>query len=135
MLIGALRRDARMPVSELAGIAGITRATVRARLARLTATGAIRGYTVLTAEDVETSPVRGLMMLAIEGAAAERVTRELLRLPEVVMVHSTNGRWDLIAELGAGSLPELDRVLAEIRRLRGVSASETNLLLNTRRGR
>ena len=47
-------------------------------------------------------------------------------------VHSTNGRWDLIVEIGTNSLEALDGVLSHIRRLDGVSTSETNLLLATR---
>lgn len=133
-LLAALRRDARLPLSDLAAALGLSRATVRARIARLTDSGVIRGYTVLTAEDVETTPVRGLMMLAIEGNAAERVRRLLLGLPQVRHVHSTNGKWDLIVELGTDTLEAFDRVLFDIRRIPGISASETNLLLSTRSG-
>ena len=133
-LISALRRDGRLLISDLARLLGVSRTTVRARLDRMIATGRIRGFTVLTAEDGESSPVRGLMMLSIEGAGADRVNRQLAGLPQVVNVHSTNGKWDLIAELGTDSLETLDRVLADIRRIPGVAASETNLLLSTRRG-
>ena len=122
-----------MSVSELAAAAEVTRATARARLERMMADGRIRGFTVLTDRDFETNPVRGLMMLAIDGAGGERVIRELLRLPEVSEVHSTNGKWDLIVELGTQSLPALDSVLSDIRKIAGIRASETNLLLNTRR--
>jgi DNA-binding Lrp family transcriptional regulator len=54
--------------------------------------------------------------------------------PAVRQVHSTNGKWDLIVELGAETLEQLDRVLFEIRRIEGVETSETSLLLNTRKG-
>ncbi len=73
------------------------------------------------------------MMLGIEGAGSERIVRALLRLPEVAHMHSTNGKWDLIAELATDSLGSLDSVLAEIRRLQGVTSSETSLLLSTYR--
>ncbi|MEM6578854.1 MAG: Lrp/AsnC ligand binding domain-containing protein, partial [Pseudomonadota bacterium] len=48
-------------------------------------------------------------------------------------VHSTNGRWDLIVEIGADTLDSLDEILAQIRRFEGVAQSETSLLLRTRR--
>ena len=48
-------------------------------------------------------------------------------------VHSTNGAWSLIAELGAQSLLELDEVINRIRDIYGVVHSETNLLLSTRK--
>jgi DNA-binding Lrp family transcriptional regulator len=132
-LIAELRRDGRAALSDLAERLGIARATVRSRLERLQARGEIVGFTVLTRSDVSALPVRGLMMIAIEGRGTERIMARLAGLPEVLAVHSTNGRWDLIAELGTRTLEELDGVLLKIRSYEGVLASETNLLLTTRR--
>jgi DNA-binding Lrp family transcriptional regulator len=53
--------------------------------------------------------------------------------PEIAAVHTTNGKWDLIVEIGAESLTDLDAALRRIRLLPGVTASETNLLLATPR--
>lgn len=132
-LIAALRRDGRAAVSDLAGQLGMARATVRARIERLMARGEISGFTVLTRADVSSAPVRGLMMLVIDGRNTERVIARLLALPSVQAVHTTNGQWDLIAEIGARSLAELDETLLHIRRIEGVSRTETNLQLSSRR--
>ena len=131
-LIALLRKNARASVSELAELMGVTRATARARMARLEASGEVLGYQVTLKGDVTPDPVRGLMLLGIEGRGAERITRQLIGFSEVRAVHSTNGRWDMVVELGTDSLEALDRVLAQIRKLDGVSTSETNLLLATR---
>jgi DNA-binding Lrp family transcriptional regulator len=61
------------------------------------------------------------------------VIRQLGAMLNVRAVHSTNGRWDVIAELGADTLEALDEVLTRIRRLDGVATSETSLLLATRK--
>ncbi|HQY43999.1 MAG TPA: Lrp/AsnC family transcriptional regulator [Paracoccaceae bacterium] len=132
-LIAELRRDGRASLSDLADRLGLARATVRARMERLQARGEIVGFTVLTRSDVSALPVRGLMMVAIEGRGQERITARLVGLPEVLAVHSTNGRWDLICELGARTLEELDALILKVRGYDGVLASETNLLLSTRR--
>lgn len=132
-LIALLRRDGRASISELADRLRVTRATVRARLTRLIDTGEIAGFTVLTRRDVAPAPVRGLMMLGIEGTGSERTMARLALLPAVKAVHSTNGSWDLIVEIETGSLEALDKVLFEIRRFDGVKRSETSLLLSTRR--
>ncbi len=132
-VIAELRRDGRASLSELAGVLGLARATVRARLERLQARGEIVGFTVLTRSDVSAAPVRGLMMIAIEGRGQERITARLLGLPEVQAVHSTNGKWDLICELGARTLEELDGLILKVRSYDGVLASETNLFLSSRR--
>ncbi|SIT78311.1 transcriptional regulator, AsnC family [Yoonia rosea] len=132
-LIAALKRNGRASLSELAAQLGVTRSTVRVRLDRLVQGGEIAGFTVLTRSDVRPDPVRGLMMLEIAGRGAEKVMKQLQRMTEVQAVHSTNGTWDLIAEIGTDTLETFDQVLFAIRRLEGVTRSETNLLLSTRR--
>lgn len=132
-LIKALTRDGRASVSELAADLGVTRATVKARMDRLRTNGDIAGFTVLTRADVAAHPVRGLMMLGIEGRGTEKVMRALSGMVEVQAVHSTNSTWDLIVEIGTDTLDALDAVLFKIRRMDGVTRSETNLLLSTRR--
>lgn len=134
-LISALRRDGRAALSDLANALGVARATVRARLERLQASGDIQGFTVLTRDDTARAPVRGLMLLKIEGTGTERVLNRLLGYPEIAEVHSTNGAFDLIAMIATDTLERFDRVLFDIRRLPGVTSSETHLMLSTRRGR
>ncbi|MCU0731526.1 MAG: Lrp/AsnC family transcriptional regulator [Hyphomonas sp.] len=94
-LVAELRRDGRAALSDLAERLGLSRATVRARMERLTARGDIAGFTVLTRGDVTPSPVRGLMMIGIEGRGGEKIMARLGGLPQVQAVHSTNGRWDV----------------------------------------
>ena len=131
-IIAELRRNSRISLSDLASIVGVSRVTVRARLNRLQADGVIVGYTVVLSEDVGESPVRGLMMLGIEGRGTERILRQLGGLGHVQAIHTTNGKWDLIIELATDTLETLDSILAKIRNLEGVHTSETNLLLATR---
>jgi DNA-binding Lrp family transcriptional regulator len=132
-IIAALRHDARAALSDLALALDVSRSTLRARIARLQASGEIVGFTVQTRADVMRDPVRGLMMIGIEGRGTERITRQLGGFAEVRAVHSTNGRWDVIVEVGTATLEEFDAVLTRIRRLEGIVASETNLLLKTRK--
>ena len=131
-LIAALKHNGRASLTELADTLGITRATARARLDKLVQGGEIAGFTVLTRSDVRTDAVRGLMMLEISGRGAEKTMKQLQRIAQVKAVHSTNGTWDLIAEIGTDTLEAFDQVLFDIRRLDGVTRSETNLLLSTR---
>ncbi|WP_187430999.1 hypothetical protein ROLI_022270 [Roseobacter fucihabitans] len=132
-LISALRHDARASLSDLASLLGLTRATVRVRIAKLQARGDILGFSVVMKQDGLSDPVRGLMMIAIEGRGTDRIIRQLSGMPALRRVYSTNGRWDVIVEIGTATLEEFDRVLSQVRRLEGVSASETSLLLSTRK--
>lgn len=134
-LIAILRNDGRASVSDMAAQAGVTRATVRSRLDRLMASGEILGFTAVLKGDVRERPVRGVVLIAIEGKGADRIIAQLQGMPEAQSIHTTNGRWDLVVEFGAETLADLDSVLRRIRLIDGVAASETNLYLSTRRNR
>lgn len=127
-LIGLLRNDARTPNATLARILGVSRGTVQNRIARLEAAGVILGFTVRLGA-AEAAAVRAMMAIEVRSADTRAVTAGLRRLPEVVRVHSTNGRWDLVAEIETADLATLDRTLTAIRALRAVANSETSILL------
>ncbi|MCB1410624.1 MAG: Lrp/AsnC family transcriptional regulator [Rhodobacter sp.] len=131
-LIAVLKRDGRAALGDLALHLGLSRATVRTRLARLIQSGEIAGFTALTRADLAESPVRALMMVAIDGAGTDRAVARMLAMGAVRAVHSTTGRWDVIVDLATDSLRHLDETLARIRKLDNVSQSETHLLMSTR---
>jgi DNA-binding Lrp family transcriptional regulator len=132
-LLVLLRHNGRRSISDLALELRVSRATVRARIERMERQGDIVGYTVILRADAVSLPVRGVTLIEVEGRAADRVVEALGGVAEVTAVHTTNGKWDLVVELGAQSLTDLDAVLRRIRLIPGVTASETNLLLATPR--
>ena len=130
-LVALLRTDARRSVSELALELGVSRATVRARMAKLHATGEVLGYTAVLRDETRELPVRAIMSVAIEGKRTNRVSRQLATMPEVRTIHTTNGRWDLVLELATRDLPGFDAALGRIRLIEGVAQTKTSLLLQT----
>jgi len=129
-LIALLRDNARVSVASLAKTLRVARGTVQNRLARLEAEGTIVGYTVRLRPQVEEQRIRALMTIAVEGNRTEAVIRALRGDPAVSALFSTNGRWDVVAELRADSLEAFDRVLGRIRLIQGISSTETSLLLS-----
>lgn len=132
-LITLLRHDGRRSISDLAADLGLTRATVRARLEKLEQSGEIIGFTVILRSDAIDLPVRGITMIEIAGQAADSVIDTLSGFTEVSSIHTTNGNWDLVVELGTSDLIAFDQVLRHIRMIPGVTNSETSLLLATPR--
>ncbi len=132
-LLTLLRHNGRRSISDLAAELGLSRATVRARMERLESSGDILGYTVILRADAIAMPVRGIMLIEVEGRAADRIVDTLGGFPQISAVHTTNGKWDLVVELGTDSLTDLDAVLRRIRLIPGITASETSLLLATPR--
>jgi DNA-binding Lrp family transcriptional regulator len=109
----------------------VARGTVQNRIARLEQEGVIAGYTVRLAAPDDGRRITAMTLIAVEGNNAEKVLRSLRGDASVSALHTTNGRWDIIAELRADTLEEFDRVLSRIRRIEGVANSETHLLLST----
>jgi DNA-binding Lrp family transcriptional regulator len=130
-LIALLRHDARATVASLADALGVARGTVQNRMARLESDGTIVGYTVRLRPDVEEQRIRALMTIAVEGNRNEAVLATLRGDPAVSALHTTNGRWDIVAELRTDSLATFDQVLRRIGQIDGVARTETSLLLST----
>ena len=129
-LIGMLRANARLPTSSLAQALGVSRGTVQNRIDRLVAGGVLLGFTVRLSGEAAGAAVRAIMSIEVRSAEVRAVVAALRRMPEVGRVHSTNGRWDIVAEINTGDLAALDRALGEIRALKAVANSETSILLS-----
>ena len=130
-LLALLRSDARMPVATLATKLKVARGTVQNRMKRLERDGVIVGYTVRVKPQAEAHRIRALMTIVVEGNRGAEVLKALRGHPNVTGLHSTNGRWDLVAELRADSLEAFDRALGNIRLIDGIASTETSLLLST----
>jgi len=130
-LLSALRHNARISVSSLAAMTGASRATVAARIDRLVASGTIVGFTVRTGHETRSAGVRAIVMIEVLGKLADRVADQLRGLPQVRALHSTNGKWDFVAELEDRDLPSFDETLRRIRLINGINSTETNILLKT----
>lgn len=129
-LVSLLRDDARMSVASLAKQLGVSRGTVQNRIDRLVATGALLGFTVRTAADADTHRIRAIMMIRTDGDA-DVVLKTIRGIPAVRALHTTNGRWDIVAEVATDTLAQFDDVLRQVGKVKGVAHSETSLLLST----
>lgn len=132
-LIALLREDARAPTTALAKTLGVSRATVQSRIDRLQSTGVLLGFTVRLKPEACADRVRALTSIEIEGPHSDAVLKALRAIPAVTAVHTTNGRWDLVAELETTNLAEFSRALDSIRAVDGIAATETSLLLKSHR--
>ena len=128
-LITLLRDNGRLPSATLARHLGVSRGTVQNRIDRLVEAGVLLGFTVRLSGEAEAAAVRAIMAVEVRSADMRAVVASLRRMPEVGRVWSTNGRWDLVAEINAGDLAALDATLTAIRALKAVSNSETSILL------
>lgn len=132
-LISLLRSDARIPIAKLATALGVSRATATARINRLVDDGVIKGFTVALQSTHDAPGVRAITMIEVESKQEDAVARRLLGLPEVRQLHTTNGRWDFVAELEAPSFSAFDDLLRTLRNLDGIKSTDTSILLKARK--
>ncbi|MBR1272238.1 Lrp/AsnC family transcriptional regulator [Bradyrhizobium sp. AUGA SZCCT0222] len=130
-IIAHLRTDGRASLTKLSDALGVARGTVQNRLDRLIDTGTLLGFTVRVREDYDVNTIRAVMMVEVVGKSTTQVVRKLRGLTEISALHTTNGNWDLVADIRAASLADFDRLLREVRMIDGIANSETSLLLST----
>ena len=129
-LIAALRDDGRASISTLSATLDLARGTVRTRLDRLVETGVIRHFTIDLAIAHEPAAVRAVMTIELQGRMSRGVISALTKMPEITALHTTNGAWDLVANLECASLRDFDQALRRLREVKGVINSESCLLLD-----
>lgn len=130
-LLALLKHDGRASVTTLSGQLGVSRATVQSRIDRLKANGSIQRFTIDIAHGQTGDVIRAVMLVEVQGNLTRSVIRALRRLPEISDLHSTNGAWDLVAQIETPNLAEFDRTLRDVREIKGILNSETCLLLNS----
>ena len=131
IILGLLKDNARMSITDLAAKARVSRATIQKRIEYMESTGIITGYTVRYRPNVEKNIIRAWMNVMVEGTKAQAVIRELRLESAVERVHTTNGKWDILVELQSDSLENFDKALERIRNISGIYNSETSILLST----
>ena len=112
---------------------GVSRLTVDNRIKRLEAEGIISGFTVLLGTEEFKHKINGWIMINVAANKEERAIRLILRMVEISRLHITNGKWDLAAEIQTSTLEEFDKAVSELRKIDGIEATETNLLLSKRK--
>ena len=129
-LLTALREHPRAGDLELSRITGVARATVTARLERLTASGVVTGH----GPDVDVTAagfgVQAFVTLEIAQGAIDAVARDLEAIPGVLEAHATTGAGDVLCRVAARSHEALQRTLVDLNRSSAVVRSTSVVVLS-----
>ena len=58
----------------------------------------------------------------------------MIGTPEITRLNTTNGKWDLAAEIQVPTLEHFDAVISKLRQIDGITETDTSLLLSSRIG-
>jgi|TARA_B110000046_G_scaffold59910_1_gene67321 DNA-binding Lrp family transcriptional regulator len=131
-LLNLLRENSRRSVSDLAKEMGLSRSTVQQTMERLERTGVIQGYTVKVNPHYEQQRVSAYIMISAVPKKTIEVVRELTKQPQLDMLCSISGRYDLIAQITEETTEALDKIIDLIAALDGVEKTLSHIVLSSK---
>ncbi|MEU5842264.1 Lrp/AsnC family transcriptional regulator [Rhodococcus sp. NPDC047139] len=130
-LLGELTRNPRAGIVDLSAKLGVARNTVQSRIKKLEDSGAVTGYRPVVDLPKLGVPLQAFIGVELVQAQMGHVIARLARFPEVLEVHATTGREDLLIRMAAQSQEDLLLVLERIHTIEGVAHTTTTLALTT----
>lgn len=131
-LLAALQRDALMSYAALGQVAGLSAGSAHERVRKMRERDIIRRTTI----DVDPASVgRGVLAFVMVDANAwmgdPPTARAVAALPDVVEAHIVAGGASLLLKIRARTTEELQAVLRDIYKIKGVSGTQTIVALET----
>ena len=129
-MLSLLEQEPRIGVLELSRRLAVARGTVQARLDKLIARGAIRGF----GPDVAPAPIGFGVTSFVTLEISQRyghsaVADHLAEIPEVLEAHTITGSGDLMCRVVARSNSDLQRVIDRILGFEGILRAATIIAL------
>ena len=94
----------------------------------------ITGYTVTIGVEEFRHNVSGWILINVSANEEEDIISQMIVIPEISRLYTTNGRWDLAAEIQTPTLEVFDVVISRLRQIPGIRETDTSLLLSSRIG-
>ncbi|HEY7857210.1 MAG TPA: Lrp/AsnC family transcriptional regulator [Candidatus Nanopelagicales bacterium] len=133
VLLEALRANGRASYVELARSVGLSAPSVQDRVRRLEERGYVSGYAAVVPPQALGLGVSALVGIGqSESADQEDVARRLRDLPEIEDCYLVAGEDAFIAKVRVADVAALERTLARLQAIRGVSRTRTTVVLSTR---
>ena len=133
-ILALLKRNARMSVTQMSHELGVSRVTIDAHIKKMEASGVITGYTVTLGIEEFRHNVSGWIMINVDANLEESAIDKLIDMSEISRLFTTNGRWDLTAEIQTSTLEAFDSAISRLRQIPGIKETDTSLLLSSRIG-
>lgn len=127
-----LAEDARRSLADVGSVVELSPSAVNERIRRLTASGAIRRFTVDADPVAFGQDVLAFVFVALNYEAGEGAFKEFITAcPNVLDCHHVTGGWSYLVKIRVGSLGEVEGFLQQLKERRFLARSETMLALST----
>ena len=131
-IIALFKPNAQMLATQIARELGVSRVTIDAHIKKMETSGIISGYTVKLGTEEFRHKVSGWILISVQANKEEYAIEKMIGTPEITRLHTTNGKWDLAAEIQVPTLEHFDAVISKLRRIDGITETDTSLLLSSR---
>ena len=132
LLLSLLRENARASTAQIARRLSLSRTTVQSRIERLEREGVISGYTVRVRDEFERGHIRAHIMITVHPKQMTTVVAALRAMPELRLLHSVSGAYDLIAVGVVPSVDAMDQLTDRIGAMEGVERTTSSIVLSTK---
>ena len=132
MLIGLLRENGRLSVSEIARRMSASRTAAQMRLQKLERNGVIEGYSVKLSSSYLEKQVRALVMIKFPPGKRNKIEAALSEMPHLTSLYSISGAFDMAAVISAPTMGVLDVLIDEIGCLEGIDETMSSIILSTK---
>ena len=133
-IIALLKRNARILSTQMARELGVSRVTIDAHIKKMETSGVISGYTVKLGTEEFRHKVSGWILISVQANKEEHAIEQMIGMPDITRLHTTNGKWDLAAEIQVATLEHFGAVISKLRQIDGITETDTSLLLSSRIG-
>ena len=131
-IVALLREDARRSFQSIGQQVSLSAPAVKRRVDRLEAEGVLRGYTALVDPGRFGWSTHAVVSLYCEGRMAAAEVREaLVNHPEVEAAYTVAGEASAMLHVRARDTTHLEQALERIRDHRGVTRTQTQVVLST----
>jgi len=130
-ILSILRRDARIPYTEIADEVGTSEGTVRNRVENLLDEGVIERFTIAT----RTGNVKAMIEVSVDvDVDTAAVSERLSEWAQVDFVWQVSGEEDIVVVVDAADTNAVNELITRARELEEVVSTKTRLILDERVG-
>lgn len=128
-IIRILQNDSRKSFVEIATSVGLSESAVRRRVKNLIENKIIKKFTIEVNQKEETSAITLISVASTSDTST--VTARLLNLEGVKVVYEITGQYDIAAIISASTISEINSYIDDVRKIVGVSDTNTVIILKT----
>jgi Lrp/AsnC family transcriptional regulator, regulator for asnA, asnC and gidA len=128
-IISILKINSRQPFVEIAKEIGLSESAVRRRVKNLIDTKIIKRFTVELDNKNRTSAITLISVTSTSDTST--VSTALMSLNGVEVIYEITGQYDIAAIISSSSVAEINRCIDDVRRIEGVSDTNTVIVLRT----